>query len=233
MIYKNSQNIKNIFNKVSSRYDFFNNLFSLGLHNFWKRKLVKFLKPQEGEFWADLCCGTGDMAILISKKIIPRGKVIGFDNAYEILKVAKKKSKKISNHVISWENKDVFDIDSSICNFDGVCMSYGLRNLSDTKRGITKVFSILKENGRAGFLDFNHSEENSFSAYFQKMYLKLIVVPISGFFNLKSEYEYIEKSIAKFPNGDNLIKIAKDVGFREVKYKTVLGGQMGFLILRK
>jgi len=61
--------VKNIFNKIYYKYDFLNNLLSFGLHRLWKRKLVNLLEPLNGEDWADLCCGTGDLAFLISDEI--------------------------------------------------------------------------------------------------------------------------------------------------------------------
>ena len=45
--------VKNIFNKISYKYDFLNNLLSFGLHRLWKRKLVNLLAPLNGEVWAD------------------------------------------------------------------------------------------------------------------------------------------------------------------------------------
>ena len=67
--------VKNIFNKISYKYDFLNNLLSFGLHRLWKRKLVNLLEPLNGEDWADLCCGTGDLAFLISERVSPRGSI--------------------------------------------------------------------------------------------------------------------------------------------------------------
>jgi len=233
MIYKNSKYISNIFNNVSSKYDFFNNLFSLGLHFLWKRKLIVLLKPKNGEEWADLCCGTGDMSFLLSELVIPSGKVFGIDISENLLKIAKRKSNKLVNSVIDWEKKDIFNLDTKLQKYDGICMSYGLRNLRNVEDGIQKVFSLLKDNGRAGFLDFNHSKENSISSIFQKLYLRFIVVPVSGLFNLKAEYSYIEKSIKDFPKGPQLIYIAKKIGFKKVKYITLFGDQMGILLLQK
>ena len=232
MIKRNSKKVKKIFNKISSKYDFLNNLLSFGLHNLWKKNLINLLKPMDGENWADLCCGTGDLAFLIYKKVSPNGRVMGIDNAEEILNIARNKSKRINKNLICWKKKDIFRIDESQ-KFDGICMSYGLRNLENVENGIKKVFSLLKENGRAGFLDFNHPRENSFSHIFQKIYLRLVVVPISRCFNLGDEYEYIEKSIKVFPDGNKLISISRAIGFKEVKYKTICASQMGFLILKK
>ena len=228
-----TQNIKIMFNKVSYKYDFFNNFFSFGLHKIWKKKLINSLKPNKGEVWADLCCGTGDMTFLLSDLILPNGTVMGVDNSEKLLKIARNRSKTLNNKVIIWEKKDIFDLDNKTMKFDGICMSYGLRNLRNVEEGLNKVFLLLDVNGRAGFLDFNHSKEKSFSTIFQKLYLRCIVVPIAGIFNLSKEYRYIEKSIKEFPRGNQLIEIAKIIGFKKAKYKTLFGGQMGILILNK
>ncbi len=233
MANEKSYYVRNIFNNISKKYDFLNNLLSLGFHNLWKRKLLNLLRPINGEDWADLCCGTGDMSILISKRISPHGSIVGIDSAYEILEIARRRSGKIGHKAIKWENKDVFELDLSENSFDGICMSYGLRNLTNVEEGLEKVFNLLKDKGRAGFLDFNHSKDKSLSCLFQKIYLRLIVVPISRIFNLGEEYSYIENSIKAFPDGDTLIKLSKKIGFISVQYKTLFGGQMGILLLRK
>jgi len=225
--------VKSIFNKISYKYDFLNNLLSFGLHKLWKRKLVNLLEPLNGEDWADLCCGTGDLAFLICKRVGPNGSITGIDSAKEILNIAKKKAELVKNKFINWESKDILEIDEYSRNFDGICMSYGLRNLESVEKGIKKVFSLLNDKGRAGFLDFNHSRKNSLSNIFQKIYLRLVVVPISRVFNLSREYAYIEESISNFPKGNELILIAKEVGFERIEYRTIFFGQMGILILGK
>ena len=233
MKFKKNIEVKTIFNKISYRYDFLNSLLSFGLHKLWKKKLVDLLKPQQGEVWADLCCGTGDLAFLICKRVGPNGSITGIDSAKEILNIAKKKAERVKNKFINWESKDILEIDEYARNFDGICMSYGLRNLESVEKGIKKVFSLLNDKGRAGFLDFHHSRKNSLSNIFQKIYLRLVVVPISRVFNLSREYAYIEESISKFPKGNELILIAKEVGFERIEYRTIFFGQMGILILGK
>lgn len=230
---KKNIKVKTIFNKISIRYDLLNSLLSFGLHKFWKKKLIALLKPKDGEEWADLCCGTGDLAFLIYKKVRPHGSIIGIDSANEILDMAKKKSALVNNKFIKWELKDVLEMDEANNKFDGICMSYGLRNLNSFEEGIKKVFSLLKDGGRAGFLDFNHSRKNSISNLFQKIYLRLVVVPVSRLFNLSQEYAYIENSIKIFPKGKKLASFAREVGFKNIEYRTIFCGQMGILILWK
>ena len=233
MRYKKTNEVKTIFNKISCSYDFLNSLLSLGLHKYWKKTLVDLLKPIDGENWADLCCGTGDLSFLIFKKVRPNGSVTGIDSAKEILNIAMEKSKLIENKFISWEMQDILEIDEDLKNYDGICMSYGLRNLVNVEKGLKKVFNLLSDSGRAGFLDFNHSKINSLADLFQKIYLRFVVVPISKIFRLSKEYSYIEKSIKNFPKGNELMLIAKGVGFKKVEYRTIFFNQMGILILEK
>ena len=112
-------------------------------------------------------------------------------------------------------------------------MSYGLRNLDDIYNGLTKVYELLKEDGKAAFLDFNHSREKSLANNFQKFYLRHIVVPISSIFKLNKEYSYIEKSIEDFPYGDQLIRISEKIGFKKIQFKTIFFGQMCILLIQK
>ena len=233
MRYKKTNEVKSIFNNISCSYDFLNSLLSLGLHKYWKKTLVDLLKPIDGENWADLCCGTGDLSFLIFKKVRPNGSVTGIDSAKEILNIAMEKSKLIENKFISWEMQDILEIDEDLKNYDGICMSYGLRNLVNVEEGLKKVFNLLSDTGRAGFLDFNHSKFNSMADLFQKIYLRFVVVPISKIFKLSKEYSYIEKSIKNFPKGNELMLIAKGVGFKKVEYRTIFFNQMGILILEK
>ena len=233
MEYKKINEVKSIFNKVSCSYDFLNSLLSIGLHKSWKNKLVDSLKPVNGENWADLCCGTGDVSFLIFKKVGPNGTVTGIDSAQEILNIAMERSKSITKKGIYWKMQDILEINENFKIYDGICMSYGLRNLVSVEEGLKKVYSLLSDQGRAGFLDFNHSKMNSIADIFQKIYLRFVVVPISKIFKLGKEYSYIEKSIKNFPEGNTLKLLAKRVGFKKAKYKTIFFDQMGILILEK
>ena len=59
------------------------------------------MKPEDGEIWADLCCGTGDLTFLIHKKVKPNGAVTGIDSAKEILNIAKKRSQKYATDLLN------------------------------------------------------------------------------------------------------------------------------------
>ena len=227
----NTREIKELFNSISLKYDFLNDIFSFGLHRLWKRKLLDMLNPTLGEKWIDLCCGTGDMSILLARYMKSSENIIGMDLASQALSVARERSK--GNYSsIEWIHGDALNTNLPSHQFDGLLMSYGLRNLSTSEAGLREAFRILKPGGRAGILDFRSFQGISIRGLFQTKYLSLYVVPIASVFGLGKEYSYIKKSLVNFPSGEEQIHLALSAGFRKAEYRTLAMGQMGILLLK-
>ena len=226
----NTRAVEEMFNSISSKYDLLNDVFSFGLHRLWKKKLLDILNPTFGEKWIDLCCGTGDMSILLARKMKSSENIIGLDSASQALLVARERSK--GNYSsIEWINGDALQTNLSLHQFDGLIMAYGLRNLSNSQAGFREAFRLLKPGGRAGILDFRSFQDVSLQGLFQKIYLSLYVVPLASAFGLGKEYSYIKKSLVNFPSGAEQIHLALSAGFRNAEYQTLAMGQMGILLL--
>tara|TARA_B100000700_G_C15004615_1_gene837919 strand:+ start:861 stop:1559 length:699 start_codon:yes stop_codon:yes gene_type:complete len=226
----NTKAIEEMFNTISSKYDFLNDIFSFGLHRLWKRKMLNILNPTFGERWLDLCCGTGDMSILLAEYMKNSENIVGLDSASQALSIAKGRSKKKYSS-IQWINGDALKTNLSSNQFDGFIIAYGLRNLSSCELGLKEAFRILKPGGRAGILDFRSFEGISLEGIFQKIYLSLYVVPFASFFGLGKEYSYIKKSLDNFPSDSKQIRLALAAGFKKAEYKIIAMGQMGILLL--
>ena len=81
-------------------------------------------------------------------------------------------------------------------------------------------------------MDFNQIKDKSISSWFQKLYLRRIVVPLAARFGYREHYAYLEESLKHFPNGSKQVMLAKEAGFVEAKYRTLAFGQMGALLLK-
>ncbi|MGB5772866.1 MAG: class I SAM-dependent methyltransferase, partial [Crocosphaera sp.] len=80
--------IQTIFDRIAPVYDQLNNWLSFGQHRIWKQMTVKWSEPQSGDVGLDICCGSGDLAQLLARKVGKTGKVVGVDFSKELLAIA-------------------------------------------------------------------------------------------------------------------------------------------------
>eukprot|EP00850_Spirogloea_muscicola_P007242 SM000036S13286 [mRNA] locus=s36:314715:315525:- [translate_table: standard] len=111
-------------------------------------------------------------------------------------------------------------------------MAYGLRNVADILRALQEILRVLKSGGKAAILDFNHSSD-TFTDSFQAYMLDNVVVPVARQFGLEEEYKYLRPSIEGFPQGPQLVKLAKLAGFASAVHHEIAGGLMGILVVSK
>ena len=62
-----SKGRQKLFTNISPVYDVLNDALSLGLHRTWKRRVVKLTECGVGDTALDVCCGSGDLAFLLSR----------------------------------------------------------------------------------------------------------------------------------------------------------------------
>ena len=225
--------IKGIFDRIAPVYDDLNNWLSLGQHRIWKLMAVKWSNPQAGDLALDICCGSGDLSIMLAKQVGRDGKVIGLDFAPEQLAIARQKQAKQFPHLdLNWIEGDALDLPFENNYFDCATMGYGLRNVTDISLALRELHRVLKPEAKAAILDF-HRPSQTYLRSFQQWYLDNIVVPGAKRLNMTEEYAYIAPSLNKFPTGDEQVKLAEQTGFTSAIHYLLAGGMMGVLVLRK
>lgn len=222
-----------MFDAVAPQYDQLNDLFSLGLHRLWKRQLVAWLQPLPGESWLDLCCGTGDLALMLAQRLRPGGSILGLDAAAAPLARAAQRASLQPWLSVGWQQGDAIQTGLASQSFDGIVMAYGLRNLVDAGAGLKEILRLLRPGGRAGVLDFNRLPTGTAAERFQRFYLRHVVVPMAGRSGLKEHYAYLEKSLSSFPQGNEQERLSEDIGFSKALHRPLAMGQMGLLLLQK
>ena len=225
-----AQAVRQLFDEVAPHYDRLNDLLSLGLHRIWKREMVQRLAPVAGEQWLDLCCGTGDLALVLAERLRRGGAVLAIDAAAAPLRQARQRHQSCPWLPVEWLQADAMAVPRAAESFDGAVMAYGLRNLPDPAAGLRELRRLLQRDGRAAVLDFNRSSGRV--AALQTMALRRVVVPVASQLGLKEQYAYLETSIAEFPTGDEQEQMAISAGFSWAQHRPIAGGLMGLLELR-
>ena len=213
--------VKDVFNKVSGKYDIMNDLMSLGIHRFWKRNLIQMMNPSERKKLIDVACGTGDIARLYIEATKNEASIMCVDSNFNMIKECKKNLKQYKN--INWKicNAEKLIIDDN--SFDFYTISFGLRNTKDINKTLKEAYRVLKKGGRFFCLEFSKIE-NSNLDFIYKNYSKLIPKIGEIVVGDKKPYEYLVKSIENFISQEQLIEKMKENNFKNCKYRNLSGG---------
>ena len=221
--------VQDLFEAIAPRYDQLNDLLSAGLHRLWKRQALAWVAPQPGQRCLDLCCGTGDLALLMASRVRPGGQVLGLDAAAAPLQVAAQRAAQQPWLSLEWRQADALATGLEAGWADAALMAYGLRNLSDPAAGLVELRRVLRVGGRAAVLDFNRPL--GAPAALQQAYLRRVVVPTARRFGLEEHYRYLEASLERFPRGEDQQRLARRAGFAQAQHRPLAGGLMGLLQL--
>jgi demethylmenaquinone methyltransferase/2-methoxy-6-polyprenyl-1,4-benzoquinol methylase len=227
--------VRDLFDRIAPRYDALNDLLSAGLHRQWKRSLVIGLRPQPAERFLDLCCGTGDLTLLLAERVRPGGEVWGLDAAAAPLALARARGARQPWLPVRWLQGDALATGWPTGWADGATMAYGLRNLADPAMALRELRRLLRSGGRAAVLDFNRPDPGDpradWISRFQTGYLRRVVVPVAGLAGLAESYGWIEESLKRFPTGEEQEHLARQAGFAMARHRPLAFGLMGQLDL--
>ena len=218
---KSPDKIQHIFDKISSYYDFMNNIISFGTHKIIKKECVKMLNIPNRARVLDLCCGTGDTAWII-KKLYKRSNVIGVDISEKMLNIARNKCR-----YVEFYNMDVSALSFEKCYFDIVTCTFGLRNVCNIESVFAAVYKVLRHGGEFMTLDFGY--KNIFSKLFDK-YVLFISKLLKK--NLLA-YNYLVQSKKEFVLPEEIIEIASKFNLHPTSKREFLFGTISMIIFTK
>lgn len=226
--YNNAENSKKeevaeMFNNISKRYDFLNHFLSMGIDRLWRKKAVKQLVDIKPERILDIATGTGDFAIALLK-LNPK-EVVGVDISEGMLNVGKQKMKsKGIDNIIKMQLGDSENLPFEDNYFDALTVGFGVRNYENLNKGLTDMLRVIRPGGRAIILEFSKPKKFPIKQFFG-FYSKTLI-PFFGSIISKDKraYTYLPESVEAFPEGTNFISIMEELGYKDVKGIPVSGG---------
>src|SRR5690348_5917793 len=215
-----------MFSQIAPRYDLLNHLLSFQLDRLWRKRTAKLLRPvlEPGDARVlDLCCGTGDLAIIIARGY--KVHLVGADFAHTMLTRAREKSVALHSPTlaqlrpIQFVEADALRLPFADASFDLVTSAFGFRNLANYEAGLREIYRVLKPGGTIAILEFAEPPEgflgDLYRWYFKKV-LPRIGWLISGH---QSAYTYLPKSVARFFRPPELAALLCSVGYQSVDFR--------------
>ena len=217
------EEVAEMFNNISKKYDFLNHFLSLGIDKIWRKKAIKKLKDIHPKRIIDIATGTGDFAIA-SLKLNPT-EVVGVDISSGMLEVGRNKMKtRKYDSIISMKLADSEDLPFEDNYFDALTVGFGVRNFQNLEKGLVEMLRVVREGGKVVILEF--SKPKKFPIKQTYKIISKYIIPFFGKKISKDEkaYAYLPKSIAAFPEGEEMINILKSLGYKNVSAELVSGG---------
>ena len=214
--------VRGMFDRIAGIYDLMNTAMTAGLHHRWRERAAERAELAPGDAALDACCGTGDLAFELARRVGPDGTVIGSDFSERMLDLARAKAA-ARGAPVRFEWGDALELSYDDASFDAVTVGFGVRNLADLERGVGELARVLRPGGRLVILEITQPRRPPLSSFFALWFDRL--VPILGALaGDRDAYAYLPESVKRFPLPEELAAIMDRAGLERIRYTVLAGG---------
>ena len=219
-----AQQVETMFDNIAPTYDKLNHRLSWNIDRRWRRKAISSLEPYKPQTMLDIATGTGDFAILAAQMLKPQ-KLVGADISEGMMAVGAEKVKAAGlQDVISFAREDCLNLSFDDNSFDAVTAAFGIRNFSDLDRGLSEMCRVLKPGGHLSIVELTTPVRFPMKQLF-RIYSHA-VLPVYGRIVSKDKdaYTYLRRTIEAFPQGERMMDILQQAGFKQTAFKRLTCG---------
>lgn len=219
---KKASLVADVFHSVAKSYDIMNDVMSFGLHRIWKKFTLFTSEIKSGDKILDIAGGTGDMTKGFKKIVGDSGEVWHTDINSSMLKVGR--DRLLDEGILTPQCLcDAEKLPFPDNYFNGVCVSFGLRNMTHKDIALKEMYRVLKPGGILMVLEFSKVHkplDKIYDIYSFKL------LPLMGKVIAKDadSYQYLAESIRMHPDQETLKEMMLEAGFDKVKYHNLTFG---------
>jgi demethylmenaquinone methyltransferase/2-methoxy-6-polyprenyl-1,4-benzoquinol methylase len=153
-------------------------------------------------------------------------RIVGADFCHEMLvrAEAKVRGRKAHNRILFLE-ADAQHLPFASDLFQITTVAFGLRNVTDTDRGIAEMVRVTKPGGRVAILEFSQPRGFLFGRLY-RFYFRQILPRIGQMISRSKNnaYRYLPESVMQFPDGEALAARLRGHGLIDVQWHAMTFG---------
>jgi demethylmenaquinone methyltransferase/2-methoxy-6-polyprenyl-1,4-benzoquinol methylase len=223
---KRETRIRGMFNRIAPSYDLLNHLLSLNVDRYWRWRTTRLVPPRGDGPILDLCTGTGDLALAYDRAAGGQVPIVGADFCHEMLRRAlDKTTRRGAARRIRFLEADAQQLPFADDFFQISTVAFGLRNVTDTDRGLAEMVRVTRPGGQVAILEFSQPRGRFFSRLYRFYFRK--VLPLVGQAVSRSRdnaYRYLPASVVDFPDGAALAERLRRHGLVDVSWRPLTFG---------
>jgi len=216
---KSNARVQKMFGEIAPRYDLMNHLLSLNVDRYWRWRTVNLAPPVGEAPILDVCTGTGDLAIAYARRTLGATPGVGTDFCPEMLRVGQKKKTKAGlDGQVSFYEADTQRLPFDEDQFQLVTVAFGLRNVSDTDRGLSEMVRVCQPEGKVVILEFSLPRWQPFKGIYS-LYFRHVLPRVGQWMakNRQEAYSYLPESVSQFPSGEALAERMRAAGLDQIR----------------
>lgn len=220
LVDKREVRIRQMFNNIAPSYDLLNHLLSLNIDRYWRWRTTRLAPPRGDAPILDLCTGTGDLALAYDRAAGRRLQIVGADFCHQmLLRACAKTERKQAQERIRYLEADAQHLPFPNDHFQIATVAFGLRNVTDTDRGIAEMVRVTQRDGRVAILEFSQLRNPVLGALY-RCYFRYVLPWIGQTISRSKDnaYRYLPASVQEFPDGEALAERLRRHGLREVRW---------------
>jgi demethylmenaquinone methyltransferase/2-methoxy-6-polyprenyl-1,4-benzoquinol methylase len=211
-----------MFDRIAGRYDLMNTVMSAGMHHRWRTRTADLAGIGPGDSALDLCCGTGDLALELARRVHPGGRVVGVDFSAPMLQLARSKSLAAGVAITRVEG-NALELPFDDGEFDAATVGFGIRNLVDLERGLAEMVRVVRPGGRVVILEITTPRRAPLK-WFYALWFDRIVPLLGTVAGDRDAYTYLPSSVRRFPPAEELAALLGRARLREIRFLILAGG---------
>lgn len=233
---KRETKIRSMFNNIAPSYDLLNHLLSMNVDKYWRWRTTRIVPPsadtpalQAGRSRdsarqiapiLDMCTGTGDLALAYDKAAGGRVPIVGADFCHEMLVRADDKARRIgASERIRFLEADAQHLPFPSDMFQITSVAFGLRNVTDTDKGIAEMVRVTQPGGKVAILEFSQPRGLLMGPLY-RFYFRHILPRLGQMISRSKDnaYRYLPESVMQFPDGEALAERLRGHGLMDVTW---------------
>ncbi len=208
-----------MFDEVARRYDLTNDVLSLGSDRLWRIATTRAVAPRAGQRVLDLAAGTGASSVVLARA---GAEVVGADFSAGMIAEARRRYG--ARPHLSFVQADATALPFADGEFDAVTISFGLRNVNDPAQALAEMRRVVRPGGRLVVCEFSHPVSPAFAALYRFYNGRVLPVVAKAISSNAEAYEYLDESIAAWPDQRTLAGWIRAAGWTDVAWRNLTGG---------